>query len=128
MIRFLRPLVIAAGFSFALAACSTAPPVATATPPIPAPPQVVTVQTDVGKVAAAVESVCGDALGAAQLASPFSLIPQVAGVLTFVNASCGSADAIAALTVKAVNDPSTVAWAEGLATMLKSDVAALKTL
>ena len=69
----------------------------------------------VGSVAANIQIACGAVNAAAAMAVPFSAMPVVGSLLSYATASCGSADAVAALTVKAVNDPSTVGWAQGLA-------------
>ena len=123
MTKILIPFVC---FAF-LGACAL--PVTVNTAPTTAEAAVAaTVQTDVSSVATMVESACKDVNVAASLAAPFSIVPQIGAVLTFANASCGGADAIAALTVKAVNDPSTVAWAEGLATTINTAVANLKAV
>jgi hypothetical protein len=49
------------------------------------------------------------------LAAPFSTIPQVGAVMDYGAAACVGSEAIAALVTKAVNDPNTVAWTQGLA-------------
>lgn len=79
------------------------------------------VSADQAKISTAIETACTDVTSAAALAAPFAAgSPSLASVLTFATASCGSADAVAALATKAVNDPTTVAWAENLAAELKA--------
>lgn len=110
----MRKLCFAAASLFALAGCSITPA------------DVTTAQATQAKIASAVTGACADANAAAALAAPFAAVPQVAGVLTFIEAGCATADAVAALTTKAVNDPSTIAWAEGLAGQVNGAVATVK--
>jgi hypothetical protein len=67
-----------------------------------------------------INAACGAVNAAASFAAPFSAIPQVGSILMFATASCGSAVAVDALTVKAINDPSTVAWTRNLAAEIKA--------
>jgi hypothetical protein len=117
-----RIALIAALFG-ALVACS-----ATSTTQTNMDASAKTVQVDQSKIAAAVTTACSDATTAAGFAAPFSAVPEVAGVVTFVNAGCGTADAVSALVSKAVNDPSTIAWAEKLAGQVNTAVSAAKKL
>jgi hypothetical protein len=110
----MRKLYFAAASLLALAGCAVTPT------------DVTTAQTTQAKIASAVTGACADANAAAALAAPFAVVPQVAGVLTFITAGCAGAGAVAALTTKAVNDPSTIAWAEGLAGQVNGAVAAVK--
>ncbi len=119
----MRNLFLTTALIAVLAACSTTP----ITSAIVAA-GVTTVQVDQAKIQAAVVGACGDATTAAAVASPFAFVPQVAGVITFINGGCGTADAVAALVTKAVNDPATIAWAEGLAAQVKAAVASVKFL
>ena len=119
MRKLFLPLFI---FAF-LGACSAPGP----WPPV-SPAQITTVQTDQAAVQAKVDAVCGDASAAASLATPFAAIPMVGDILTFESASCGSAEAVSAMVSKAMADPTTVEWVEGLATELKTAVAAVKSL
>lgn len=124
----MRNLFLTTAIVLALAGCSATTSVTPTTVSAGVSAGVATVQVDQAKIASAVTGACGDATAAASLAAPFSAIPQVAGVLTFITAGCGTADAVAALTTKAVNDPSTIAWAEGLAAQVQSAVTAVKAL
>lgn len=86
-----------------------------------APAQVVTdVQADQSKIQTAIDAACVDVNSAMALAAPFDAVPQVAAITTYGAASCGTATAISALVTKAVNDPTTIQWAENLATQIKS--------
>jgi hypothetical protein len=109
-------LLIAIGL--ALNGCGASSPATVAT----------NVQGAVSSMASKVEAACVDANTAATDAKPFAAVPAVSDIISFVTAGCSTADAIAALTVKAVDDPTTVAWAESLATDLKNAVAEIKKL
>lgn len=89
---------------------------------------VTTVQADQAAIQAKIVEGCGIANTAAAGVSmtPLAAIPQVAGVLTFITGSCVGAQAIAALTTKAVNDPSTIAWLTGLPVTLRAAVAQVR--
>ena len=108
----LIPLLLAA----ALVACS--------------PTQITTAETDVGKIATDVQTACTTVTATANAISdsPLALIPEVNGVLPYVSGACGTAGAVAGMVEKAVADPTTVAWINGLNTMLQKDVAAVKNL
>jgi hypothetical protein len=84
--------------------------------------QVAAVQVDVGKVQVALNSACADVAQAEAMANAFgvAMIPQAATIEGFIGGSCVAGQATAALVAKAINDPATVAWTEGLATALKS--------
>jgi hypothetical protein len=84
--------------------------------------QVASVQANQAKVQAAIQSACADVNSAAALAAPFSAIPQIGAILDYATASCATANAMAALTSKAVNDPATVAWAQNLAAQIRAIV------
>jgi hypothetical protein len=86
------------------------------------------VQGTVSRVAADIEGACMVAKTAAGIAAPFGAVPAVAGIMVYVEAACATEPAVAALVVKAVNDPSTVAWAQNLATDLSAAVAKVKSL
>lgn len=87
-------------------------------------PQVAQVQNGQATVAAAIQTACGDVNAAAALAAPFSAIPQVGAILDYATASCVGANAVAALVTKAINDPTTIAWTENLATQIKAIIPA----
>ena len=123
MRKLFLPLFI---FAF-LGACSAPGPWPPVSPPV-SPAQITTVQTDQAAVQAKIDAVCGDASAAASLATPFAAIPAVGDILTFESASCGSAEAVSAMVSKALADPTTVEWVEGLATELKTAMAAVKSL
>ncbi len=110
----MRKLILAAALLTSLGACTAA--------------QVKQAQLDQATAQAKITAVCADVTGAATLAAPFSAIPQVAALLTYANASCGTATAVSALVTKAMNDPTTVAWAEALAAQIKAAGAAAKGL
>lgn len=103
-------------FMLGLAACGDMPAVTNGQGPLP----VEAVQANVAKAASDVNQVCGVVNTAAGVASVFSAYPPVAALEAFATVSCGSAEAVAALVQKAVNDPSTVAWAQDLATKLRA--------
>lgn len=81
------------------------------------------VQVDQTKIEAAIDASCTAANAAAAIAAPFASVPQVAGVLTFVSAGCGTSEAVAALVTKAVNDPGTIAWTQKLVSDVQTAVA-----
>ena len=56
------------------------------------------------------------------LAAPFAAVPQVGAVMLYGAAACGSAEAIAGLTTKAVSDPNTVVWTQNLAKTISGAV------
>jgi hypothetical protein len=101
---------IIAGTVLGLAACTTAT----------VDRDIAKAQSVVAQAATDIGAACGAVNAAAGFAAPFSAIPQVGSILMFATASCGGADAIAALTAKAINDPSTVAWAQNLAAQIKT--------
>jgi len=115
MTKHLR-MTLAAFFLAMLTACSTA--------------QVQTGTTDVATVASDVQTACTavNATAAAVQASPLAMVPQVASVLPYVTGSCGTAAAVAAMVSKAVTDPTTVAWINGLNADLVAVEAQVKTL
>jgi hypothetical protein len=86
--------------------------------------QVAQVQTTQTDVQAAVQTACTDVNAAAALAAPFSAIPEVGGALVYATASCATADAVAAMATKAVDDPTTIAWLDNLASEIKAAVPA----
>lgn len=92
------------------------------------PTQVSTATTDIGAVATAVQSACTTVNSTAAMiqASPLALIPQVAGVVPYVTAACGTGAAVAAMVSKAAADPTTVSWIEALNTQLQSVVSAVQ--
>lgn len=114
------PPLVALGLAGMLTACSTGAGTPQTT--------VAGVQNTQQAIQTAIGTACQDVNAASALAAPFAGVPQVAGVLTFATASCGTADAIAALVTKAVTDPTTIAWAENLASQLKAAVAAISAL
>lgn len=110
----MRNLLLAGAATIALFGCTAA-----------------TVDRDIAKAQAVVTqaandigTACGAVNAAASVAAQFATIPQVGSVLMFATASCGGAGAIAALTAKAINDPSTVAWAQNLAAQIRELAAA----
>jgi hypothetical protein len=111
----MRSMIAVLCLLFALTACNST--------------QVPVVQSDVTKAATAIAAACQDANTAASAAAPFApLTPVIPAITLYVQAGCGTADAIAALVAKTVDDPTTVAWAENLATELNSAIAAVKKL
>jgi hypothetical protein len=112
----LRKLLASVAVAAMLVGCSSA--------------QVSTGATDVGTVATAVQTACTtvNTTATAIGASPLALIPQVAGVIPYVTAACGTAEAVAAMVSKAVSDPTTVAWITNLNTELQADITAVKSL
>ncbi len=107
--RLLLGLNIAVVLSLALLACACTPA------------QIQTAQTDVTAVQAGLAGACADVAQAEAMANTFgvALVPQAATIEGFIGGSCVAGQATAALVSKAVNDPSTVAWTENLATQLK---------
>lgn len=112
--RTIAGATFAAGFSLAIgmAACTSQ--------------QVGQVQGGQAKIEAAIVEACGVANAAAALAAPYSAIPAVAGVIIYVQAGCGTAQAVAGLVTKAVNDPSTIAWVMKLSATLRDIVVRLQ--
>jgi len=90
--------------------------------------QVSTATADIATVATDVQGACTavNSTAAAVQASPLALIPQVASVLPYVTASCGTAAAVAAMVGKAAADPTTVSWIENLNTQLQAIVSAVQ--
>jgi len=84
------------------------------------------VQVEQAKIEAAIREGCAVANMAAAVAAPFAAAPMVAGVLVYVHAGCGTAEAVAALTTKAVHDPGTIAWVTQLAETLNNAVRAVR--
>lgn len=82
--------------------------------------QMATVQVDQAKIQSGIVAACGDVQAAMAIAAPFAAIPQVGAVMDYGQASCVGAQAIAALTTKALNDPVTVAWTQQLANKIRS--------
>jgi len=107
-----RRLLITVSATVLLASCSAT--------------QLATVQNDSTVISSAISAACTDVTAASNLAAPFVAVPAIAVVLSYATASCSGATAIAALVTKAVNDPTTVAWAENLAVELKALVAQIK--
>lgn len=69
-----------------------------------------------------IASACGDVNAAMSLAAPFAAVPQVGAVMLYGAAACGTAQAVSALTTKAMSDPATQAWTQGLAQQIKASV------
>ena len=90
------------------------------------PAQFTRAQALQAKIEAATVEACGVANQVAAIAAPFSGVPQVAGMLSFVSAGCGTSEAVAALVTKALNDPSTIAWTQHLADQLREAIAKVR--
>lgn len=110
-----RSYVAAGTFVISLSACSTS--------------QQTTAESDITNVANSVQAACTTVNATASVIgnSPLSLVPQVAGVLPYVTASCGTAAAISAMVAKAASDPTTVAWIQNLNSDLTTDISAAKS-
>lgn len=84
--------------------------------------QVATATLDLATAQTAVASVCKDVLAANAMAAPLAAVPQVGAIMDYGTAACGTETAVAALVAKAMADPSTITWAETLATQIKAAV------
>lgn len=121
----LKGIAIALVGCIALSACE-APAVGPPAAPVIPTADITSAQTTVASATAKINAVCGPVSAATSLAAPFSAVPAVGALISFGSASCGSAEAIAALVGKAVNDPTTIAWAENLAGQITTAVSAAK--
>lgn len=74
--------------------------------------QTAQVETTAGKVDAALQIACSDALAVANLAG---LVPGVGAVIPYINVGCATADGLAKLAA----DPSSAAWVGQLTGMVK---------
>lgn len=92
--------------------------------------QIQTAATDISTIATSVQTACTavNTTASGIQASPLALIPEVSGVIPYVTAACGTADAVASMVQKAVDDPNTIAWIENLNADLIADVNAIKSL
>lgn len=72
------------------------------------------IQTRQARIQADINVACGVVNNAMILAAPFAVVPQVGAVMLYGEASCGTTEAIAALTTKALSDPNTIVWVQNL--------------
>ena len=84
--------------------------------------QVATANLDLATAQTVVASVCKDVLAANAVAAPLAAVPQVGAIMDYGTAACGTEEAVAALVQKAMADPTTIPWAETLATQIKASV------
>lgn len=67
-----------------------------------------------------VQTACSTLNSASALLTPAEVVlPQIAGVLVYANAACGTEEAVAGMIEKAKSDPTTVAWINQLTSFLK---------
>ena len=107
LIRF---VLAAAALAAILSACSA--------------PQVAQVQTDVAKVTTALNTACADVQAAEGVVGIAGALPAINNLEAYANSACTVAGATSEIVTKAVNDPTTIAWVQNLATQIKAAIPA----